>query len=501
MASQEPPASPSKPILESPTESWIIRFYETGSNVVDFRGRTFSNIIHRNDEYLHHNDDYLHLLFPTPESPPVVDREIVLAFRTRQALKDQLRKAYLRILRLYGFKCVVSKQTGKLWLQNLEGWSIEGAPAGDYLSHSSKHHSRFNRILFSLRLLGFEQEALIFHEKLCELIGKKVQPAYRLAWERSMKADLTPMLSLGSPENDKEQGPPVDGALQDKPPKPNAPASKQDTKARKPSKDKYAAQQPEDRASALASWKTEALPPQVKVRPVFGPSIIPSPLAPGGVDAHDWSTLPETLRRRFSNRVATLWYSAFEQHSAGANDAEIQEKIAELDKEDGQNLVCYLESIPATDATSTATSTTTTTAIAAAAHFESIPLRKVILPPALFPANDIFTLVGRAAILGKKLKITFCALENRAHGSIDTFIYNPWHASFRVNGVPLPPSLLAGPLSPFSIIEAESAVVFWFRDRDACNYVPGLLSKPRRKRSHDEIGDGDTAETPENIPL
>jgi len=491
------PAS-STPVSVSPL--WIVRFYGYPSKVEDFRGRTLNGILASDNAYLHHNDDYLHLLFPTGYGAPVVDREVALAFRSRPAVRGNLRKAFERMMGLYGYRHL-QDSAGKLTLQRLPGYPERQHPARDWLSKSSKHHARIGRILLSLRLLGLEEEAMAFHATLCRKeTAMVVNQVHFSNWALCMEVDLARWIGSMETTKDKSGRDPWD-----KPDKPKA--SPKDGKTDQSSTDvekivktfcettvekakrrdtRSPSQERRDYASALPSWDIEPVPSKLDIRPAFGPSLIPSPLAPGGIDAY-WSTLPKLIPRCFPKLVATLWYMVYEEYRSG--NAQIRNHAAQLDHQGRDALICYYKTSqnkPASKAHPTVPNI--------GPHFETVSLPDTIHPPAITPVIDFFKLVGHKSLDGE-LNIQLQILESNASGCLDSFIINPSYAYFRVNGVSVPPSTLAGPLPHFAIIEADNAVVFWWRDREACDYVPALFSKSSRKRSHeDSEDDGETAE-------
>lgn len=494
--SQKPASS--TPVSVSPL--WIVRFYGYPSKVEDFRGRTLKGILASDNAYLHHNDDYLHLLFPTGYGAPVVDREVALAFRSRPAVRGNLRKAFERMMGLYGYRHL-QDSAGKLTLQRLPGYPERQHPARDWLSKSSKHHARIGRILLSLRLLGLEEEAMAFHATLCRKeTAMVVNQVHFSNWALCIEVDLARW--IGSMETTKDES----GCdPQDKSDK--LKTSPKDGKTDQSSTDlekivkalcetteekakrldtRSPSQERKDYASALPSWDIELVPSKLDIRPVFGPSVIPSPLAPGRMDAY-WSTLPKLIPRCFPKLVATLWYMVYEEYRSG--NAQIRDLAAQLDHQGRDALICYFkisQNKPASKAHPTIPNI--------GPHFETVSLPDTIHPPAITPLIDFFKLVGHKSLDGE-LNIQLQILESNASGCLDSFIINPSYAYFRVNGVSVPPSTLAGPLPHFAIIEADNAVVFWWRDREACDYVPALFSKSSRKRSHEESEDhGEAAE-------
>ncbi|KAF1947516.1 hypothetical protein EJ02DRAFT_449685 [Clathrospora elynae] len=94
----------------------IIRFYDYDTQGKDFKGRTLEEILSWSDSQLESCHDYVQMLFPIPEgsvfnnSAPVIDREVMLAFRSRSELRNRLRKSFERMLEFYGFKVSIKSE-------------------------------------------------------------------------------------------------------------------------------------------------------------------------------------------------------------------------------------------------------------------------------------------------------------------------------------------------------------------------------------------------------
>ncbi|OCK85053.1 hypothetical protein K432DRAFT_378010 [Lepidopterella palustris CBS 459.81] len=88
----------------------IIRFFDPAVSAPDARGRTLDEILEWPDEYLEQCHNYIQMLFPLPEgSPfnmtaPVIDPTVFYAFRSREDLRANLKRAFERMLKFYGFE-------------------------------------------------------------------------------------------------------------------------------------------------------------------------------------------------------------------------------------------------------------------------------------------------------------------------------------------------------------------------------------------------------------
>jgi hypothetical protein len=109
-------------------------------------------------EYTH---DYIQWLFPLKEksrfnrNAPILNDEVIQAFRTDEQLRLRLRKSLEVMLHFYGLQCNKLMSTGieitksDNYLERKLNWIEEG----------NHNYLRLTRILTSLRLLGLEDYA------------------------------------------------------------------------------------------------------------------------------------------------------------------------------------------------------------------------------------------------------------------------------------------------------------------------------------------------------
>ncbi|KAJ4373302.1 hypothetical protein N0V83_003596 [Neocucurbitaria cava] len=107
-----PTMSPSKSSGPESQIPLIVRFYDPDTppdQAKDARGRTLEEILSWSDSELERCHNYIQMLFPLPEgSPfnweaPVITRKVMLEFRSRNELRDNLRRSFERMLGFYGF--------------------------------------------------------------------------------------------------------------------------------------------------------------------------------------------------------------------------------------------------------------------------------------------------------------------------------------------------------------------------------------------------------------
>jgi len=88
----------------------IIRFYDPEICAKDALGRTQDEMLQWPDSKLESSHNYIQMLFPLPEgSPfnseaPVINLDVMQAFRSRSELRQQLRQSFERMLKFYGFQ-------------------------------------------------------------------------------------------------------------------------------------------------------------------------------------------------------------------------------------------------------------------------------------------------------------------------------------------------------------------------------------------------------------
>lgn len=138
----------------------IVQFYE--GKAPDDRGRMLSDILQFTDAQLESIHDFIQWLFPLRErsganpDAPRLDEKAIEEFRNRADLRDNLVRAFDRMLAFYGFA--------------REGERIFKTPKfaehAHWLSPGNHNHLRLTRILKSLSILGNEKLARSFFESL-----------------------------------------------------------------------------------------------------------------------------------------------------------------------------------------------------------------------------------------------------------------------------------------------------------------------------------------------
>jgi hypothetical protein len=145
----------------------IVRFFR--GETPDHRGRSLETILQWDDERLEQEHDFIQWLFPldvpspvNPRAPLVGERE-QRAFSSDLRLRNNLLRAFERMLAFYGF-CVQRDSTGTpVSIQRTSAFASQSA---NWLTRDNHNHLRLTRILRSLSLLGLRQESLMLYAAL-----------------------------------------------------------------------------------------------------------------------------------------------------------------------------------------------------------------------------------------------------------------------------------------------------------------------------------------------
>jgi hypothetical protein len=183
----------------SGAESKLVAFY---SGVIsDNRGRRLANLQSWGFDELEHTHDYIQWLFPlrkhSPVNPsaPVLDCEVIAAFRSRQDLKDAVVRSLETMLHFYGFNLDCSGDEPKVRCS--EQFEIR---ASNWMTPGNHNHLRITRILACLRMLGFGRHAEAFYRALQEVYWSEAQAKSRAISEESF-AFWKSAAGLGKPDS------------------------------------------------------------------------------------------------------------------------------------------------------------------------------------------------------------------------------------------------------------------------------------------------------------
>lgn len=165
---------PEKPLGNKP-ETVIVAFY-LGQRP-DSEGRMIEDIWSWDYQKLEYTHDYIQWLFPLKQKSrfnpdaPVLNDEVIQAFRTNEQLRVRLKKSLEVMLTFYGLR---SNEPGNA--------DIEIAKSDEYrerktvwLNRGNHNYLRLTRILSSLRLLGLEPYAKALFKSLDQLYSEESQ--------------------------------------------------------------------------------------------------------------------------------------------------------------------------------------------------------------------------------------------------------------------------------------------------------------------------------------
>ena len=165
-------------------ESKLVGFYSGA--ISDNRGRRLTAIQSWGFDDLEHTHDYIQWLFPlrkpSPVNPtaPVLDSEVIAAFRHRQDLRHAFVRSLETMLHFYDFKLDGSDHE-----PNVRCSEQFEARAANWMTPGNHNHLRIARILACLRMLGFSSHAKAFFRALQEVYWSETQARSRAISDES----------------------------------------------------------------------------------------------------------------------------------------------------------------------------------------------------------------------------------------------------------------------------------------------------------------------------
>ncbi len=165
----------------------IVAFFSGG---LDFQGRTLDAILAWSDDELEAVHDYVQWVFPTRQPSavnplvPTVTSDTVQAFERGRALRDQLQRAFDRMLAFYGLRHAA---TGEIEIDS----ERFPARANNWLHPGNHNHLRLTRIMDSLATLGLRDQAIALQRCLladvCAGPGKgRISPRTTEFWRKAV---------------------------------------------------------------------------------------------------------------------------------------------------------------------------------------------------------------------------------------------------------------------------------------------------------------------------
>jgi hypothetical protein len=147
----------------------LIPFYL--GDAPDLRGRTIEDIWAWDFETLECTHDYIQWLFPIVDrsafnlDAPIVDAEIIQAFKSDRRLQQNLLKSFAVMLRFYGLQCQESSATTIVVSQSTD-YPIRKQEWVHLFDHN---YLRITRILKCLMAFGLATEARSFYQCLQQI--------------------------------------------------------------------------------------------------------------------------------------------------------------------------------------------------------------------------------------------------------------------------------------------------------------------------------------------
>lgn len=169
----------------------LVQFYRR--EAPDDRGRMLDQILAQDDDWLESTHDYIQWVFPLNErsrfnaTAPLLEAELMRAFREDQGLRDRAEGAFERMLVFYGLQ-LLQTETGEPTVERAHNYEDRRA---NWLRPSNHNFLRITRILKSLSLMGLDPLAAAFfirlrkiHAEESETIGSRTLEFWRSAAEK-----------------------------------------------------------------------------------------------------------------------------------------------------------------------------------------------------------------------------------------------------------------------------------------------------------------------------
>ena len=151
----------------------ILAFYQGQSP--DLSGRMIEDIWSWDYQRLEYTHDYIQWLFPLKEksqfnrNAPILNDEVIQAFRADERLKLRVIRSLTVMLRFYGL------QYNELGKTNIEITKSDeyGARKQNWIEVANHNYLRITRILTTLRILGLEKYAQAFFNCLNQIYSEE----------------------------------------------------------------------------------------------------------------------------------------------------------------------------------------------------------------------------------------------------------------------------------------------------------------------------------------
>jgi hypothetical protein len=166
----------------------LVQFYRR--EAPDDRGRMLDQILAQDDDWLESTHDFIQWVFPLNErsrfnaTAPLLDAELMSAFREDQGLRDRAEAVFKRMLDFYGLR-LTQTEIGGPTVERAHNYENRRA---NWLRPSNHNFLRITRILKSLILMGLDPLAAAFFIQLrkiyveeSEIIGSRTLKMWKCA--------------------------------------------------------------------------------------------------------------------------------------------------------------------------------------------------------------------------------------------------------------------------------------------------------------------------------
>ena len=145
-----------------PSRNLLIPFYS--GEGMDAEGRTFEDILSFSDSRLESVHNYIQWLFPlsTPSvhnrNAPLLNRELIESMQGSPAIKENILRAFNRMLRFYGLRLESSGSVERAdnWEERKRCW----------VTPHNHNYLRITRILAFMKIMNFHEEVEAFQDQL-----------------------------------------------------------------------------------------------------------------------------------------------------------------------------------------------------------------------------------------------------------------------------------------------------------------------------------------------
>ncbi len=177
--------------MPNQTSEDILAFYQGQSP--DSEGRMIETIWSWDIKKLEYTHNYIQWLFPLKEksrfnwNAPVLNDEVIQAFRTNKQLRTRLIQSLKVMLRFYGLQC---NELGDTEINITKSDEYQERKL-NWIDEGNHNYLRITRILTSLKILGLENYAMAFFKCLNQIYleeGKTIGHVTYAYWKSAVSS-------------------------------------------------------------------------------------------------------------------------------------------------------------------------------------------------------------------------------------------------------------------------------------------------------------------------